>query len=389
MGLFDPHASNNNIFGVPVPDFGATETLSNFFGQGRTDAGGSNLFGDQNQTTQVPASGSGSVNFAPLGSTAAYGNTPYKAPPPQGQVLAVKQQSGNSGGNNPNTNYVTRNGETKKLSDWLGEGIDPFATAEDAARAEDQALLSRLNSEYDYNAEQLQGQLGTLGLNKQNSIETLNNEFSNVQNQYTKSKNNAQLQGDKQIKEAGSIARSTQAQSRNVLRALGILNSSAAGELLSKPLNAFDETRAGIKEVVAQRFSELDDFLNTEVSRHATSVRQIESQYTDLVGKIQSDMRFNDRQRAAAVQQANAALLSNLSAIQNSMLNYKTQVDLQKQQIAQSLAGVNSYQQPNFDRSKISSTSLTTPEQQRQTVGISQNSPEDIRRRQTLSGFSA
>lgn len=387
MGLFNPHASNNSIFGKPIPDFGASETLSGILGIGTNKpSGGSNLFGsDQNYTVPTPAvniNTSGGAGSAPiyLPNNSTQGRPTKSAP----EVLGTS-----TGNNNPNTTYVTRNGETKKLSDWLGEGIDPFATAEDAANAENQALLSRLNSEYDYNAEQLRGQLGTLSSQKQNSKEVLDNELTNVKNQYTKSKNNAQMQGDKQIKEAGSIARSTQAQSRNVLRALGILNSSAAGELLSKPLNAFDETRAGIKEVVAQRFTELDDFLNTEVSRHATAVRQIESQYTDLVGKIQSDLRFNDRQRAAAVQQANAALLQNISQIQNSMLNYKTQVDLQKQQIAQSLGGINSYQQPNFDRTKISSTSLTTPEQQRQTVGISQNSPEDIRRRQTLSGFSA
>lgn len=57
-----------------TPDFGLTERLSNYFGQGRTSSGGSNMLGDQSQTTLVPAGTSGGTpKFAQSGTSGAYG----------------------------------------------------------------------------------------------------------------------------------------------------------------------------------------------------------------------------------------------------------------------------------------------------------------------------
>lgn len=66
-----------------LPEFGLTERLANFFGQGRTAQGGSNLFGNQAQTTLVPTSRSKPA-FVPSGTSGAYGITQR-----QGNVLGV------------------------------------------------------------------------------------------------------------------------------------------------------------------------------------------------------------------------------------------------------------------------------------------------------------
>lgn len=55
-----------------TPELGITERLSNYFGQGRTASGGSNLFGNQQQTTLVPST---SMSFVPSGTSGAYGVT--------------------------------------------------------------------------------------------------------------------------------------------------------------------------------------------------------------------------------------------------------------------------------------------------------------------------
>ena len=53
LGLTGQPIHQGSLFGLP--DFGVTEKLSNYFNQGRTNTGGSNLYGDQSQTTLVPS----------------------------------------------------------------------------------------------------------------------------------------------------------------------------------------------------------------------------------------------------------------------------------------------------------------------------------------------
>lgn len=252
-----------------------------------------------------------------------------------------------------------------------------------AAQGQNDALLSSLNTEYDRNKESLNSQLGTLGTEKNNAMSALDLELQGVQNQVGTSRTNSMSNRDKAIDQAGDVARSTQSQNRNVLRSLGILNSTAGAELLSKPQGEFSKQRAGFVESFNQRSNELDNFLNEQVAQHAQGVKQIESQYADLVGKIQSDLRFNDRQRADAIKQANAALQSRMAEIQGSMMQFKQQVDLQKQQFAQGLAQQLAYQDPTFARSTFDSLLLSNPENQRQQIGITQ-SPEELRKKQGL-----
>lgn len=100
-----------------LPDFGATEKLSDIFGQGRTAQGGSNMQGDQKQTVLYPAgtNSTGKTQFAPAGQ-GAYG---YNVT----QKYVAPQNSGNVSGNNTNTN---QNNGLKTISEQeaLNKGWD-------------------------------------------------------------------------------------------------------------------------------------------------------------------------------------------------------------------------------------------------------------------------
>jgi hypothetical protein len=240
----------------------------------------------------------------------------------------------------------------------------PFDANASAARSANDAYLSQLNTQYDKNAEDLNSQLPYLAQQKDQAVGDINQELTSAQNQVGTQRTNAQNNADTQIQDAGSIAHSTQAQNRNVLRALGILNSSAAGETLAKPITEFDKQRGNITTALTQRMSELDNFLNDQVAKHQSAITGIQNNYLNLVGNIQRDLRFNDRQRADAINAANAALQQRLADVQTSLLNYTNQVNLQKQQYGTALQGINSYQAPTANLSTISNTGIAGPTQQ-------------------------
>lgn len=240
----------------------------------------------------------------------------------------------------------------------LSGGSAPYDPSA-ALNQQNDALLSSLNTQYDYNAAQAQNQLGDLGNQKDQSLTAINNEMDSVKNQVGTEKTAAQTNNDTQVIDAGSIAHSTQMQNRNILRSLGILNSSAASESLAKPMNEFDKQRAQLGTALSQRFNQLDDFLNTQVASHQAAVQSIQQNYQSLVGKIQTDLRFNERQRADAIKAANSALTGHLADIQSSLLNYQQQVNAAKQQYGTQAAQViQGYTQPTANLSNIKSTAV-------------------------------
>lgn len=91
---------------------GLSERASDYFGQGRTSNLGSNLFGNQTQTTQVPAgiSSSGQTQFAPSGGSGAYGITQGNKANPAISGGSVKGAStSNTGGGSTQTQQVNQN----------------------------------------------------------------------------------------------------------------------------------------------------------------------------------------------------------------------------------------------------------------------------------------
>ena len=229
--------------------------------------------------------------------------------------------------------------------------VDPW-------RQQNDAELSAINTQYDQNRESLLSSLGSLETQKNQSLSSLDTQLAGVKTTIGNQRTQAQQSTDSQIQQAGSTAHNTQKQNRNVLRSLGILNSSAAGELLSKPINQFDQIRGQLGVELQNRFTQLDDYLNQRVAEHQNAYQSVINQYNDMVGKIQSDLRFNDRQRTDAVKAANAALSQRIAEIQSSVQQYQQAVNQQKQQYEAAASNLSAYN-PTYDQNQIASTGIS------------------------------
>ena len=353
-----------------TPEFGITEKLSSLFGQGRTAQGGSNLFGNQSQTTLVPAS---SGQFTQPGSAGAYGvqGAGYLKPAPAkntgggggGQVLGISTMGSPTG--TPTTD-------------------NPYSDLQNSTLSGYDANLASLNTQYDQSASQLRDQMGYLDSQRANTLSGLETQLQGVSDQVKTQKDRSQQATETAIGEAGNSAQNVQRANRNTLRALGILNSSAAGEMLSRPLQEFDKQRATFVKQNIDRVNELDNFYNQKYSEHQNAVNSVQNQFNELVGKIQSDLRFNDRQRGDAVQQAKSALDQRIGEIGSSLANYRMQVEQQRQNFALELAKLSAYNPSGFNTASMLMQQIT-PDQQK----LSSNAQllEEQRKKQTLSAY--
>lgn len=236
---------------------------------------------------------------------------------------------------------------------------DLEAQMRSAAEAQSRAELEAANTEFDRNAETLRGQQDFLGVQRGNTLSSLASEFGNVQNQAKRQKDYATTNNEQQTQDALATAQDVQRKSRNTLRALGILNSTAAGEMLQKPFMQYDQQRARLTTAFNQRINELDDYLNAQAEKHAQAVKEVEANYTNLIGNIQRDLRFNERSRIDAVRSANASLQKTLAEIQSSIMNYKTQVDAAKLNAQNTLSSMNNYTAPTADLNSIKNSQAT------------------------------
>lgn len=316
-----------------TPEFGITEKLQSIFAPSRnlSSQGGSNLFGSQpaasTPTSPIQMSSPG-VNYSS-----------------GGNVLGAK------------TGTLSGSASSQQTSQ------DPYADVANAARSEGDSYLRQLQTEYDRSAEELQAQLGQAGTAREQGLSSLRSAVDEYGNVIGKQKASAEQTTAKNIQSAGSTAAQTQAKSRNVLRALGILSSSAAGDILNRPMTEFGTQKADLQQGLIQRTQELDDALAQKTSEHASLVKNLESQYAEIVGNIQRDLRFSDRERADAVAAAKSAVLSRLSEIRTAQAQWQNDINAAKNGLTASTTNLSSYTNPTADTSAIASTGLSTTEQ--------------------------
>lgn len=332
MGLLDIYNLGKAAYGAykAVPahtgswgtkDFGLSERAGSVLGANTTNQGGSNI---SSLWVQTP---SGSIQGA---------NSEVQGPPgaPPGW-----QPTTNTGGGSGNTG--------------LSNFVDPYSGSQQSQQSLADAELQSLNTQYDRLRAEAEQQLPFIQNERNRSLSNLANEMTGVQNTITRQKEATQQNRESQIGDAGQIAQQTQRSNRNTLRALGILNSSAAGELLSKPMNEFDKVRSTIIQESTRRFNELDDFLNQKTAEHANLVAQIEDNYSRIVGQIQNDLRFNERERADSIRSVNAALQARLAEIQQSQASWQNEIQAMKANLSNQLGSINSYNQITGDMSGI------------------------------------
>lgn len=234
------------------------------------------------------------------------------------------------------------------------------------------AEISKLNTQYDYLNSQGNQQIGTLTDAYNQGINQANTDFNGLTTTVNQQKELAGQARDKNIDQAASTAQNTQRQNRQTLRALGILNSSAAGEMLTKPITEFGKVKAQFVQDYNNRVGQLDDFLNQKTAEHTNLLGQLSNQYQQLVGNIQNDLRFNDRQRTDAINAANAALASKIQDIRTAQQTIRDKVNAQKLQLLQDAGQLEAYKNPDFNYMDFTKNTLIPTLQQSgpQTVGL-------------------
>jgi hypothetical protein len=317
-----------------TPEFGVTEWLQSKIAPQKsyTSQGGSNLLGSP-RASSVPMS-------SPV--------SPYAG---SRSVLGAKTSS-----------PVGRN-TTQQQPQQQVQNPD-FGGMVENARSQAEIDLENALSEFDYYAEQANLQKQSLGTQKAGALSEMETSLGKSQKQAKTSKEEASRSTQSAKSKALSTAQDVTKSNRNVLRSLGILSSSAAGEMLAKPMNEYATQAADLEQGLIQRKNVVDDWLNERVAEHQTAVKNLESQYTDLIGKIDSDLRFNDRQRITAVKSAQAALQQRIQEIQNSAVQYQQAAQQYNANIISQIAQIKLYQNPQADVTSLLGT-LINPQVQR------------------------
>lgn len=153
-----------------TPDAGVTEWLADRFGQSRNDQGGSQLsagtvFAQPNQqyVSNNVAPSSTSYQYTQLGGPGGGGGSTSNS---SSSTQQNTQQ--NTSGNKPNrdTTYYTINGETKKLGDWIGQGV----LDENGNIITSQQPQSQWNDQYGMYEDQIQGAINDAYSGTQNYL---------------------------------------------------------------------------------------------------------------------------------------------------------------------------------------------------------------------------
>ena len=268
---------------------------------------------------------------------------------------------------------------------------DPLAGQGEAAKSQAQIELEQTLGEYDRYAEEARAQSANLDTQKASAMGSMENTLSRSKAEATAAKGEATSATLSAKNKALGTAQDVQRSNRNVLRALGILSSSAAGEMLNKPMQEFGSQAADLEQGLVKRLGVVEDWMLGKQSEFQQAKTDLEAKFTELKGNIDRDLRFNDRQRVTAVKAAGAALQQRLADIQTQSVNYQTAAKQYSDNMLLQLAQMKMYQNPSADVSSIYNTLLSGANQGRQPqqVGVQQTA-EDLRKKQeqnTLSGY--
>jgi len=315
-----------------LPDVGATEWLSNVFGQGRTSQGGSNLSGDQSQTALVPSgSNNNGPTFAQSGQSGAYGVT-----------------------QNRSTNVLSANTYNPPATTGNGMPSNPVANNQSAGLPYDQINQqqangnSQIDSDYETSmgqlsgAEQgLRGQAGTAEgtiTNEAAATRTQLGQEQAVQEQGAQATlSTAEKQGTSAMQQARDLFRQTQQSNNAQLSALGI-SSSSVSEALAERLGVETARRiAGVTgsldEVRLNTTKELGR-IKTYYEQKATQVQEwVANEKTKIQTTLMQGLNQINSARSQAASDKASARANLLSQVQNQIYS----LTQQQQQFDQSL----------------------------------------------------
>jgi hypothetical protein len=253
-------------------------------------------------------------------------------------------------------------------------------SAQNQSDAELQAMLDA----YDYQRSQLESQSAALNTQRTSALGTIEGEYKKAETEKGKSETQAKEATQSAKNKALSTAQDVTKRNRNVLRAMGILSSSAAGEQLSRPMNEYGVQAADLEKGLVDRLNVINDWWTQRQTDFTKMKTDLETQYTQLQENIANDLRFNDRQRTTAIQAAKAALSQRMNEIQSAVMQYQQSAKQYSDNILMQIAQMKMYQNPSADVNSIYNMLLSgqggySP----QTIGIQQTDEQ----RKRLSGL--
>lgn len=222
-------------------------------------------------------------------------------------------------------------------------GEEVFGALKKGMTAEQAAAMDAAIAEYDKQRALLQNQLGFAQQQRQNALDTYGNQYNDVVSQIANARTNAERDTEVGRQNVFDIAQNTQRSNRNVLRSLGILSSSAAGEMLNKPYTEASKQVGSMENQLIQRKKELDDLKIQKDEEFATNVKDLETNYSKMIADIQADIRYTEADKIAAVNQLTAAAQTRYAELQQAQLNWNNQLAAQQQQFALDIARMNAY----------------------------------------------
>lgn len=240
----------------------------------------------------------------------------YKAPQPQGQVLAWNDVKNNQSLNNQSLSTAGNGGGNPSSNNG---GLSGQYT--DLANQQNQDEVQAVNSLSDAEISALNDQMSTAGLSRSNMMQTIDEQTQQLSTQKAQQIADAQDQNVDEIAAGSATARAAQVKIRGILRALGQLSSSYATQALSEPINQFSQQKAEINQALTKRLGDIDSWYNTQLTTLAGAKRDVESQYSQLVDKIKSDIRFTESERTTALNQAKTSLQEKMLEIKASLSN--------------------------------------------------------------------
>lgn len=257
------------------------------------------------------------------------------------------------------------------------------------AQDQSQIELQQTLNEYDRAAEEMQAQSGQLDTQRAGALSTLTAEQTKAERQATTSKEESATATQQAKGKALSTAQDVQKKNRNVLRALGILSSSASGEILARPMTEYGTQAAELEQGHVKRLGVIEDWLKGRMDEFTKAKTDVEQQYMTLKENISRDLRFNDRQRLVAVKAAQAALAARTQDIQNQMISYQNTAKQYSDNILLQIAQLKMYNNPTADTSAILNHLLSQvqPNYKPQQVGITQSEEQRKKQLGTLSGY--
>ena len=325
-----------------LPDFGITEWLQ---GGNRNAQGGSSLLGAKPQEF-LPQNFQSAENVVQQRNAGTLTTPGY----PSGVPKTSSIPTGGGGGQVP--------GQQAQQG-----GGDPYSGMDESAKSQAQVELEAALNEYDYNAGELNAQSGQLDTQRTSSLGTIDTEAARAQKEGLTAKEEATSATLSAQGKALSTAQDVQRTNRNVLRALGILSSSAAGEMSIKPMNEYGKQSGDLQQGLVKRLAVVEDWLMKRTEDFAKVKTDLEAKYTELKENISRDLRFNYRQRITAVKAAGAALSQRLADIKVAAANYQVAAKNQSDNMLLWLAQLKMYQNPSADVSSIFNTLLSQVQQ--------------------------